>query len=33
MFKIAICDDENYFTEELKNILSDCMLKKDLFLK
>lgn len=30
MFKIAICDDENYFTEELKNILSDCMLKKGL---
>ena len=30
MFKIAICDDENYFTEELKQIISDCMLKKGL---
>lgn len=33
MFKIAICDDENYFTEELKKILSDCMLKKGLVFK
>ena len=30
MFKIAICDDENYFTEELKQVISDCMLKKGL---
>lgn len=30
MFKIAICDDENYFTEEIKEIISDCMLKKGL---
>ena len=30
MFKIAICDDENYFTEDLKKIISDCMLEKGL---
>lgn len=30
MFKIAICDDESYFAEELKEIISDCMLKKGL---
>ena len=30
IINIAICDDENYFTEELKNILSDCMLEKGL---
>lgn len=33
MFKIAICDDENYFIEELKQIISDCMLKKGLVFK
>ena len=33
MFKIAICDDENYFIEELKQIVSDCMLEKGLVFK
>ncbi len=33
MFKIAICEDENYFREELTKIISDCMLKKGLVFK
>lgn len=33
MFKIAICDDESYFIEELKEVISDCMLKKGLVFK
>lgn len=28
MFKIAICDDENFFTEELKELLSGYMMEK-----
>lgn len=28
MFKIAICDDENFFTEELKKLLSVYMMEK-----
>ena len=30
MFKIAICDDENLFTEELKELLSGYMMEKGL---
>lgn len=30
MFKIAVCDDENLFTEELKELLSCYMMEKDL---
>lgn len=30
MFKIAICDDENLFTEELKELISGYMMEKDL---
>ena len=30
MFKIAICDDENLFTEELKELISGNMMEKDL---
>lgn len=30
MFKIAICDDENLFTEELKELLSSYLMEKDL---
>lgn len=30
MFKIAICDDENLFTEELKELISGYMIEKDL---
>lgn len=29
MFKIAICDDENLFTEELKELISGYMMEKD----
>lgn len=31
MFKIAICDDENLFAEELKELLSGYMIEKGLF--
>ena len=30
MFKIAICDDENLFTEELKELISRYMVEKGL---
>lgn len=30
MFKIAICDDENLFTEELKELISGYMMEKGL---
>ncbi|MCM1499714.1 MAG: response regulator, partial [Clostridium sp.] len=30
MFKIAICDDENFFAEELKELLSAYMMEKGL---
>ena len=30
MFKIAICDDENLFTEELKELISGYMIENDL---
>lgn len=30
MFKIAICDDENLFTEELKELISSYMVEKGL---
>lgn len=30
MFKIAICDDENLFAEELKELISDYMMEKGL---
>jgi len=30
VFKIAICDDENLFTEELKELISGYMMEKDL---
>ncbi len=33
MFKIAICDDESYFVEELKELISSYMLEKDLIFK
>lgn len=29
MFKIAICDDESFFTEELRELLSSYMMEKD----
>ena len=33
MFKIAICDDENHFTEELKELLASYMINKGLVFK
>lgn len=33
MFKIAICDDESFFIEELRELLSSYMMEKILFLK
>ncbi|MDE6233189.1 MAG: LytTR family DNA-binding domain-containing protein [Lachnospiraceae bacterium] len=33
MFKIAICDDENLFTEELKELISGYMMEKGLVFK
>ena len=30
MFKIAICDDDSYFSEELKELLSSYLVEKDL---
>lgn len=30
MFKIAICDDENFFAEELKELISSYMIEKEL---
>lgn len=33
MFRIAICDDENYFVEELKELISGYMLEKGLIYK
>lgn len=33
MFKIAICDDESLFTEELRELLSGYMTEKVLLLK
>jgi len=33
MFRIAICDDESLFAEELKELISGYMRKKVLFLK
>lgn len=30
MFKIAICDDESFFAEELKKLISDYMMEKGL---
>ncbi|MBQ6886754.1 MAG: response regulator transcription factor [Lachnospiraceae bacterium] len=33
MFRIAICEDESSFREELKKIISECMLKKGLVFK
>ena len=29
MFKIAICDDESFFTEELRELLSSYMMEKE----
>ena len=29
MFKIAICDDESFLTEELRELLSSYMMEKD----
>ena len=33
MFRIAICDDESIFTEELKRLVSDYMMENGLVFK
>lgn len=33
MFRIAICDDESLFTEELKRLISGYMMEKGLAFK